>query len=209
MLKSIYLFSGILLIFGCAWQTGPPDEINPSDSQRMFHLSTSVFSLMEEVEFEPGDAFNAENIGTFTIDSFAEGKGTYVSGPVKLDIERGFVVSGNFKGEMKQLTGREEILYIQVDIWVENSSSEVIYFFTDSPQAAVSTGERVTPDPLFSNFADSEMPGGTMRKASLIFIPEHSRLDEIEFLRITWEAPFSEKNQKEAGSGMKALLYFE
>jgi hypothetical protein len=134
---------------------------------------------------------------------------TSTSGPVSLHIEKAAVSSGVFKGELFEMFEEESVDYIQVDVWIENTSNEDITFFADTPTIALNTGEQLNPEYLLSDIIDTTMLAHTKRHASLIFICDFSDVSEIESVRIKWEAPYQEDTMDELGQEIDTTIVFD
>ncbi|WP_147802471.1 hypothetical protein [Alkalicoccus halolimnae] len=193
--RTIIVSHSLFLITSCSFN-------DPSDESV---AATKKTNIGEQNDASALDIEGFELLVTHFYNSDLE---TSTSGPVSLHIEKAMVSSGAFKGELFEMFKEESVDYIQVDVWIENTSNEDITFYADSPVIALNTGEQLNPEYLLSDIIDTTMLAHTKRHASLIFIFDFSEVSEIESVRIKWEAPYQEDTMDELGEEIDTTIVF-
>lgn len=142
-------------------------------------------------ETEVGETVENEG-GVFTLHARADDIDTIETGPVVMEIEQLNAQSGELSGEMAEFMETDQLEMIQMDISVENTSDEDIMFYADQAEIATSTGEQLQADMWLSDHLGGDMMGNTSSSGTIFFVLENSNAEDVEHVRITWNAPNNE-----------------
>ncbi|WP_078592997.1 hypothetical protein [Evansella clarkii] len=169
---------------------GTPEGTNniPADNNNEFNAVEENSDETIDESGEEGDTIENE-AGVFTLHSRADDIDSIETGPIVLEIEQVLAASGTLSEEMAQVMEADEVEYIQVDITVENTAEEDFTFFAGSGTMQTDTGEQLDGDMWLSEHIEELLMAGTTQSASFYYILENSSAEDVEAVRLIWEAP--------------------
>lgn len=113
--------------------------------------------------------------------------------------------------EMAEMLGVEkdkEVTLVVVDITVENTTDDTVYFYVGQATLTSNTKEQVDSDMLLSDYIDGEYLGNVIHSGSLMYILPNSSADDVTNLTLHISAPTSE-NFDTIGDEVKIELDLE
>ncbi|WP_078382179.1 hypothetical protein [Sutcliffiella halmapala] len=148
-----------------------------------------------------GETISTEG-GDFTFHARNDKVEAVETGSLTVDFDQVATISGALSPEFAEYVGVDELEYIQLDIQVVNNSQESITF--DAYQATVitNTGEEITmPNPKLGPPPEGNFEGEEKKQASIFYVLESSKAEEVEWVRIIMEAP-RDKNDEKVGEDL-------
>ncbi|WP_223703612.1 hypothetical protein [Sutcliffiella deserti] len=143
-----------------------------------------------------GETISTEG-GDFTFHSRNDQVEGQESGPLTIEFDQVAAISGVLAGDFAEYVGVDAIEYIQVDIQVENTSADPIDFPAYQATVITSTGEEITaPDPKLGVPPEGNFEGEETKQASVFYVLESSKAEEVEWVRIIMEAPRDGNGEK-------------
>lgn len=196
MMRKIYvvlLSVGLaLFLFGCS--KSDVEEEMAKNSEAM----EDVAEENEDVKssgIEIGDEIRNEH-GIFTLLNRTSDLEEVEVDPVKVSVDGMGVASGEVADKFVDIIGKENLDYVQVDINAENISDEVIAFDLSKARMETNTGEEIdSSDMLLSDFVADEIHAGVKLNGSFIYTLEDSAAEDIESVRLIWDAPLDEDGE--------------
>lgn len=196
MMRKIYvvlLSVGLaLFLFGCSKSDVEEEMAKNSDAME------DVAEENEDVKssgIEIGDEIRNEH-GVFTLLNRTSDLEEVEVAPVKVSVEGMGVASGEVADKFVDIIGKENLDYVQVDINAENISDEVIAFDLSKARMETNTGEEIdSSDMLLSDFVADEIHAGVKLNGSFIYTLEDSAAEDIESVRLIWDAPLDEDGE--------------
>ena len=154
---------------------------------------TDTEDEVEAGEFETavGETVSNEG-GDFTLINRASDIPTQEDGPIILNISQVNTAYAELKGELVDYLERENMHYIQIDMEVENTSSETIDFYASQATITTNTGEQLESDFWLSDHIEGTYIGEVRKTGSQFFILENSEAEDIEWIRIIISSPMDE-----------------
>lgn len=196
MMRKIYvvlLSVGLaLFLFGCSKSDVEEEMAKNSDAME------DVAEENEDVKssgIEIGDEIRNEH-GVFTLLNRTSDLEEVEVDPVKVSVDGMGVASGEVADKFVDIIGKENLDYVQVDINAENISDEVIAFDLSKARMETNTGEEIdSSDMLLSDFVADEIHAGVKLNGSFIYTLEDSAAEDIESVRLIWDAPLDEDGE--------------
>lgn len=196
MMRKIYvvlLSVGLaLFLFGCSKSDVEEEMAKNSDAME------DVAEENEDVKssgIEIGDEIRNEH-GVFTLLNRTSDLEEVEVDPVKVSVDGMGVASGEVADKFVDIIGKENLDYVQVDINAENISDEVIAFDLSKARMETNTGEEIdSSDMLLSDFVADEIHAGVKLNGSFIYTLEDSAAEDIESVRLIWDAPLDEAGE--------------
>jgi hypothetical protein len=106
-------------------------------------------------------------------------------------------ISGELDGGFKEYLGKDQIEYIQLDIEVENTSSNPMNLNAYQASIVTSTGEEIdVPNSKLSSPLDEKFAPEEKKQGSIFYLLEKSKAEEVEWVQIIIEGPKDENNEK-------------
>ncbi|GAE30000.1 hypothetical protein [Halalkalibacter hemicellulosilyticus] len=195
--KWLYLFLTILtvlLLISCGTEQQEEQIEEDADQQELEETGENEKeqALDDVSDHEEGDVVENEG-GTFTLISKQDEIESQETGPMIVDITQVNASSGQLQGDLADFMETTEIEYIQIDMEVENTSDDTIFFYPGQATITTNTGEQLESDMWLSDHIDGEFIGAVRKSGSQFFILENSTADEIETVRIIINAPHNEE----------------
>ncbi|MCK0470375.1 hypothetical protein [Halalkalibacter sp. APA_J-10(15)] len=187
----------VLLLISCGAEQQEEQIEEDADQQELEETGETERDEEEQVLDEAtghdeGDVVENEG-GTFTLISKQDDIESQETGPMIVDITQINASSGQLQGDLADFLETTEIEYIQVDMEVENTSDDTIFFYPGQATITTNTGEQLESDMWLSDHIDGEFIGAVRKSGSQFFILENSTADEIETVRIIINAPHNEE----------------
>ncbi|NBG89591.1 hypothetical protein [Isachenkonia alkalipeptolytica] len=174
------------------------DEDEPIDEEDEGEAGEFETAVGETVSNESGD---------FTLINRASDIPTQEDGPIVLNIPQVNTAYAELKGEMVDYLERDSMHYIQIDMEVENTSSETIEFYASQATITTNTGEQLESDFWLSDHIEGTYIGEVRKSGSQFFILENSEAEDIEWVRIIISGP-TDEDWETLGEGMDFKVEF-
>lgn len=191
---SIILFSiGLtFVLFGCSKDEG--DVSSPTEQDEIAEVDEAEGDEVSD-GVDVGDTITNE-YGSFTlVDRMTDLEEVEV-GPVVVSVDRMGTAFGEVEGSFVEIIGKEELHYVQVDVQAENISDEIITFDMSKAKMVTNTGEEISSsDMLLSDFVADEIRTQVKLNGSFIYVLEESSAEDIESVRLVWDAPLDEDGE--------------
>ncbi|WP_078392608.1 hypothetical protein [Shouchella patagoniensis] len=159
-------------------------------------------------ELEPIDVEETEE-GTFEVYKQTDGE-SVEAGPVHLEIEQALVGTAQLDGYIAAFTSEEQIDYIQLDVNVENTSSEDVHFAFGHAKMTTNTGEEVeVPNIVLSDESDHELQGNDSQSGSFIYPLEESTVADIQELEFVFTGPGESADSELLAEDVHVKVEFE
>lgn len=215
----IWLAFSIVLV-GCSISSpATSDEQKTEDTVQEQHQTISNDINNQQIEIEQnednsykdyklGDVVENDS-GIFTLVKRTELNKSYVSEPIKLTIPAVSVVHVETKEPMKRIyDDRDELVYVSVNMIIENTIEDTISFYPDQLILVTNTGEQIEmPDMYLSDNLGGEFYGKVVKDGQVIIILEKSRAEDIEWVKLFINGASNEKFEK-VGEDLEIKIEF-
>lgn len=143
-----------------------------------------------------GETISTEG-GDFTFHTRNDQLEPVEAGTLTLDFDQVAGISGVLSPEFAEHVGQDKLEYIQVDIQVTNTSKDPINFDAYQATLITSTGEEITaPNPKLGEIPEGNFAGEEKKQASVFYVLEKSKAEDVEWVRLVMKAPTNESNEK-------------
>lgn len=176
------------------------DDNNATDTKESSKQTESQKSPSKQTDPDwitpVGETISTEG-GDFTFHSRNDQVETVESGSVKMDFDQVAGISGVLSPEFAEHVGQDRLEYIQVDIQVINTSTDPINFDAYQATMITSTGEEIpAPNPKLGPPPEGNFAGEEKKQASVFYVLEKSKAEDVEWIRLVIKAPTNESNEK-------------
>lgn len=110
--------------------------------------------------------------------------------------------------EFLEIEKDTEVTLVVMDVSIENTSENTMYFYFDQATLTTNTKEQVEPDMFLSDYIDGEYLGNVIHEGSLFYVLKNTNADELTNITLHVEAPYDE-NFEDAGEKVTIDLAFE
>lgn len=187
----------ILFLFGCG---GGENENSPSsraeiitDEMNELHENEAISSGKIDI----GEQISTEH-GTFTLLKRMNDMRESGTEPINVYVDRAAAFKGDVAGSFVEILGKEQLNFIQVSIIAENTSEEIFSFPLLKAKLITDSGEIVNgADMLMSDFVQDEIRSKVRMNGSFVFILEDTDAEDVESIRLAWNAPENELGEKQ------------
>ncbi len=218
-LLMIMLLALMMIVSGCSGSNDEEEAIGGGDTETANEEEEVIDADDESAdndtedeteagEFETtvGETVSNES-GDFTLINRASDIPTQEDGPIVLNISQVNTAYAELKGELVDYFERESMHYIQIDMEVENTSSETIEFYASQATITTNTGEQLEADFWMSDYIEGTYIGEVKKSGSQFFILENSEAEDIEWIRIIISSP-SDEDWEDLGEGIDFRVEF-
>ena len=164
------------------------EEETVEDEEEASEEDTEAIEEAGEFETQVGETVQNEG-GSFTLINRASDIPTQEDGPIILNISQVNTAYAELEGEMIDFLERETMHYIQIDMEVENTSSETIEFYASQAIITTNTGEQLEADFWLSDYIEGTYIGEVKKSGTQFFILENSEAEDVEWVRIVMSSP--------------------
>ncbi|MDE5413983.1 hypothetical protein [Alkalihalobacterium chitinilyticum] len=210
---SFILLAGLLVVslVACgSTETNEPETDESTGKVEEIADNGSEHQIGETVENE---------YGSFTLIARNDEIDTQETGPMVLNIPQVNVFSGKLAEHIVELMEMDMELgmkmetdvinYIQIDMEVENTSEDTVWFYPAQAEIETNTGEELESDLWMSNTINGEFIGPVKKSGSQFFILEDSNAEDIEWVRIFMFAPLVYDDSYVEGSSVGDYIDFK
>ncbi len=183
----LVLFVGAVLLTGC----GGNGHVNEGNDSPAAEEKNDEEKKVNNDHLSIGDTRETEG-GQFTLKGVSYNIEKIDVGPAVVDILHVKSVSAVLAGEMKEFFEEDELEYISIDMYVENTSGKDIIYFAGQAEIVTDTGEQLSPDIWMSDHIEGEMRAGVKQTGNLVYIMKHSKAQDVNSVRIIIGDPLDE-----------------
>ena len=183
----LVLFVGVVFLTGC----GGNGDVNEGNDSPAAEEKNDEEEKANNDHLSVGDTRETEG-GHFTLKGVNYNIEKIDVGPAIVDVMHVKTVSAVLAGEMKEFFEEDELEYISIDMYVENTSGKDIIYFAGQAEIVTDTGEQLSPDIWMSDHIEGEMREGVKQTGNLVYIMKHSKAQDVNSVRIIIDAPLDE-----------------
>lgn len=177
-------------------------ENEKSPSSRAKTITDEMSELHEDEAVSSGRIDIGEQIstehGTFTLLKRTSDMQESGTEPINVFVDRVAAFKGDVAGSFVEILDKEVINFIQVNMIAENTTEEILSFPLLKTKLMTDSGEEVNGvDMLMSDFVQDEIRSKVRMNGSFVFILEDTDAEDVESIRLIWDAPENEAGEKQ------------
>ena len=134
------------------------------------------------------------------------------TGPFKYTVEAiqisKLTATNDEMAEMLEIEKDKEVALVVMDVSVENTSDDTVYFYFYQATLTTNTKEQVETDMLLSDYIDGEYIGNVIHSGSIFYILKNSSADDITNISLHVDAP-NDENFDSIGEEVKLDFEFK
>jgi len=188
------MLAGFLFVTACSDTTESDPQSNAEqDTEAGEEGSSESMEVMEETETEEG---------TFSIYERYQDLTSYEEGSMNIRVNQVDLGSAELVGFVSATTGEEQIDYVEVEMEIENTSGDTVYFPYGETSVETNTGESIdTPSIVLSDEIDPDFAAGDVKTVQLLFPVESvQNLNEVV---VTMNGPSTEVGGDQVGEDLQ------